>query len=102
MKAVLVFIIAMVCLPALAEEKTCALKGMDCQGCVDTVKEKVCNDSYAVCDVKIKNPAKKMGELHVSTKDPAAKIDEQAIGKIVSDITYTLEKCSAVTPKTKG
>ncbi|NJL24388.1 MAG: hypothetical protein HC902_03900 [Calothrix sp. SM1_5_4] len=66
-KVALVTLIAMVCLHAQAEEKTCTVKGMTCDGCVGIVKEKVCSGSeYSTCEVEI-------GKIHVVTKDARRK-----------------------------
>lgn len=82
---------------ASAEEKECGVKGMHCDACKDMVKDRVCNDSYEVCDVTLKG---KKGVLHLKTKDAAAKIDENALAKAMEDTTYKVEKCAA--PKSKG
>lgn len=99
MKAVLIVLISLVCLPLLAEEKTCAVKGMHCTGCVDNVKGKVCNPAMEVCDVEIKDAKAEMGQIHVKTKDAAAKVDMKAMTEQVKDAGYTLEKCTAGAPK---
>jgi len=78
---------------AHAEEKNCTVKGMHCEACVDMVKDKVCNDSYATCDVTLKKA--KVGALHIKTKDANAKIDEKAIAKAIADTDYKLDKCVA-------
>jgi copper chaperone CopZ len=98
-KAVLVVLVAMVCLPAFSEEKTCTVKGMTCANCVDTVKEKVCNPNFSVCDVTLNKKAK-MGEIHVMTKDATAKIDEKTLSDAIKDTTYSVQKCTNGAPKT--
>lgn len=79
-----------------AEEKTCTVKGMHCEDCVSSVKEKVCaGDLYAECEVKVTDKAKKVGEIHVKTKDAKAKIDEKKLAAVVSETAYSLEKCKS-------
>lgn len=80
---------------AYAEDKTCAVKGMHCADCAMTVKEKVCNDKYSTCDVKVTSAKKELGSLHIVTKDKAQKIDETAIGTLIKDVGYSLDKCVA-------
>lgn len=77
-----------------AEEKVCTVKGMHCTGCVEMVKEAVCTDQYAACDVKIKDAKKEIGEIHVKTK-AAAKVDEKAMSSLVAKTSdkYKLESC---------
>jgi hypothetical protein len=82
---------------AHAEEKNCAVKGMHCDACTEMVKDKVCNDTMAVCDVTVKDGKgkAKMGNIHIKTKEAAGKIDEKAIAKAIADTDYKLEKCTA-------
>lgn len=81
---------------AFAEDKTCAVKGMHCAGCTESVQGKVCEEGkYSTCDVKIKDMKKEMGEIHLVTKDTTAKIDEAAVGEAVKDAGYKLQKCTA-------
>lgn len=70
-----------------AEDKTCAVKGMHCEDCVSAVQNKVCNDTYSTCDVKI-------GKVHLVTKDAAAKVDEKAVSAEIKDAGYTMKKCT--------
>lgn len=75
-----------------AEEKSCTVKGMHCSACVEMVKEKVCDGKdFAVCDVTLK---KKVGTIHIKTKDADAKVDEKDIGTAIADTTYKLDKCT--------
>ena len=72
---------------AFAEDKTCKVKGMHCENCVEAVQNKVCEkDKYATCDVK-------QGEIHLVTKEDKEKIDEKTVGAAVKDAGYTLQKC---------
>jgi len=78
-----------------AEEKNCAVKGMHCADCVSSVQSKVCEgDKFATCDVTLGKGKKDPGQLHLITKDSAAKIDEKDISAKVKDAGYSLEKCS--------
>jgi cation transport ATPase len=82
-----------------ATEITCAVKGMHCSGCKEMIEGKVCDQAkYSTCDVSIVNADKKMGSIHLVTKDAKAKIDQKELGTIVSDTTYTLEKCVEKSP----
>lgn len=95
------FVIALLlALPAIgfAEEKNCTVKGMHCDACKDMVKDRVCNDTYEVCDVSLKD---KKGMIHLKTKDAAAKIDEKALAQTMADTTYKVDKCTAATGKGK-
>jgi cation transport ATPase len=81
---------------AQAEEKTCAVKGMHCEACTESVQAKVCEEGkYSQCEVKITDGKKEMGQIHMVTKDAAAKIDEKALGAQVKDAGYDLQKCKA-------
>jgi len=99
MKAVLIVFISLVCLPATAEEKTCTVKGMDCAGCADTIKEKVCNDGYTTCEVTLKDEKAKTGQIHIVTKEKTAKVDPKMLTDLIKDTTYTVETCTAGAPK---
>lgn len=84
---------------ACATETTCAVKGMHCSGCKEMIEGKVCDQAkYKTCDVSIVNADKKMGAIHLVTVDDAAKIDEKALGAIITDSGYKLEKCTAKAP----
>ena len=76
---------------AFADEKTCTVKGMHCDACTDMVKEKVCNDTYEVCDVTLKN---KVGKIHLKTKDAATKVDAKTLTTAMADTTYKVDKCT--------
>ena len=79
---------------ARAEEKTCAVKGMHCAGCVEMVEGKVCDEAkYSTCSVKIVDAKKEAGEIHLVTKDNKMKIDEKALGEVVKDSGYELKTC---------
>ncbi len=80
-----------------SEEKNCTVKGMHCDACTEMVKDKVCNDTFEVCDVTVKG---KQGMIHIKTKDAAAKIDEKAMTQAMADTTYKVGKCT--TPKGKS
>lgn len=98
MKLVLVILLAgLAPVFGFAEEKNCTVKGMHCDACTDMVKDKVCNDTYEVCDVTMKN---KVGTIHIKTKDATAKIDEKALSLAMADTTYKVGKCTA--PKGKS
>ena len=79
---------------AHAEDKTCAVSGMHCQGCQEMVEGKVCDESkYSTCTVKITDAKKQMGEIHVITKDAKAKVDEKTISAQVKDSGYEMKSC---------
>lgn len=81
---------------AFAAETTCTVKGMHCTGCKEMIEGKICDESkYSTCDVKISDAKKKIGSIHLVTKENGATIDEKAIGTIVSDAGYKVEKCTA-------
>ena len=97
MKSVLVFGLVSLSFAALAEEKTCAVKGLHCPDCVADVQKKVCEaGQYAVCDVKLTDKKQELGQIHLKTKDAKAKIDETAMGKLLADMTYEMQKCKAL------
>jgi copper chaperone CopZ len=91
---------------ARAEDKTCQVKGMHCESCMQTVTEKVCNESkYSTCKVSLIDEKKELGQVHLITKDAQAKIDEKAIGEAIKDSGYSMEKCvqgKAKAKSTKG
>lgn len=88
--------LAFVALSAQAEDKTCSVQGMHCQGCTEMVQDKVCDESkYSTCSVKILDADKQTGEIHIVTKDKAAKVDEKAIGALVKDSGYEMKGCKA-------
>ena len=78
------------------EEMNCTVKGMHCDACVTMVKEKICNDTFAVCDVTMKN---KKGLIHIKTKDVAGKINETEMSKAIADTTYSIDVCTPVKGK---
>ena len=87
---------------AFAEEKNCAVKGMHCAACTEMVQGKVCDAAkYSSCDVKIVNEKAELGQIHLVTKDKAAKIDEKAVGDAVTDAGYKLNKCNTVKASAK-
>jgi hypothetical protein len=105
--AILFSILSVLTAAAQAEEKNCTVKGMHCEACTEMVSDKVCNDSYEVCQVTMKDdvPPKgkatrekkgKVGNIHLKTKDAAVKIDEKAIAKAIADTSYKVEKCTPV------
>lgn len=82
-------------LQAFAEDKTCAVTGMHCQGCTEMVEGKVCDESkYSTCTVKITDAKKKAGEIHFVTKE-GVKVDEKAVGELVKDSGYEMKSCKA-------
>lgn len=81
---------------AVAEEKTCTVKGMHCQGCTEMVEGKVCDETkYSTCSVKITDAKKEMGEIHLVTKDTKAKVDEKTLSAVVKDSGYEMKSCKA-------
>ncbi len=79
---------------AFAEEKTCVVKGMHCQGCQEMVEGKVCDESkYSTCTVKVTDMKKQTGEIHLVTKDEKAKVDEKALSAMVKDTGYEMKSC---------
>lgn len=99
MKAVIVVLISLVCLPLLAEEKTCALNGLHCAGCLGTVKEKICNSEYSVCEVEFTNRKAGRAELHVITKLDTEKVDRESLSDALKDTTYKVSGCRSGAPK---
>ena len=43
---------------AVAEQKTCVVKGMECQNCVEMVTRGVCTDAFSKCQVRFKDKKK--------------------------------------------
>ena len=77
-----------------AEDKTCSVSGMHCQGCQEMVEGKVCDESkYSTCTVKIIDAKKEMGEIRLVTKDAKAKVDEKAVEAQVKDSGYQMKGC---------
>lgn len=101
MKALFIAAVAALSVSAFAEEKTCTVKGMHCQGCVDMVKEKVCSGDYATCDVSVADEKKKIGKITLTTKAADGKVDEAALGKAIESTGYKLEKCEGAKAKAK-
>jgi len=99
MKVILIALFVLAPLFAQAEEKECTVKGMHCDACKDMVSDRVCNDTFEVCTVTVKD---KLGKIHLKTKDTAAKIDEKAIAKNIEDTQYKLDKCTAKKAKGKS
>lgn len=88
---------------AFAEEKNCTVKGMHCNGCKEMVEGKVCDESkFSTCEIKIKDAKKEIGTVRLVTKDQSGKVDEKALGKVIEDSGYKLEKCETAAPKAKG
>lgn len=93
MKTLLLGVIAAFTMGAQAEDSTCAVKGMTCDSCAATVKEKVCaGDKWATCDVTY-DAKSKMGMIHVVTKDMAAKVDPKELTTAIADTTYKVATC---------
>lgn len=85
---------------AFAEDKTCVVKGMHCEGCTEMVQGKVCEEGkYSTCEIKITDEAKELGQIHVVTKDEKAKVDEKAIKAAVIDAGYKMQSCAATKSK---
>jgi hypothetical protein len=79
---------------AFAETKTCAVSGMHCKGCQEMVEGKVCDETkYSTCTIKIIDAKKKIGEVHLVTKDSSAKVDENALSAVIKDSGYELKEC---------
>ena len=77
-----------------AETKTCVVSGMHCKGCQETVEGKVCDETkYSTCTVRIVDAKKKVGEVHLVTKDGTSKVDEKALGAVMEDSGYKLKEC---------
>lgn len=94
LKLSLYSLLAFLAFAARAEDKTCAVKGMHCTACAEMVTGKVCDDSkYAQCEVKILNADKELGQIHLVTKTTTDKVDEKALGEVVKDAGYSLQKC---------
>lgn len=86
---------------ARAEEKTCVVDGPHCTGCTEMIEGKVCDEAkYSTCKVDIVDEDKHIGQLHLVTKDKAAKIDEKGLAKTLTDMEsdYSLKKCSSGPP----
>jgi hypothetical protein len=99
LKIISAFGFAAMALMAHADEKTCAVKGMHCEACMEMVTGKVCDQNkYSTCDVKILDEYKAIGQIHLVTKDSTAKIDETAVGAGVKDAGYELQKCKVGKP----
>lgn len=101
MSKLILFGLFTLCSFAFGEEKNCAVKGMHCEACTEMVQGKVCNDAYSSCDVKIIDAKAEMGQIHIATKDKAAKIDQKAVGAAVTDAGYKLKKCTDVKASAK-
>lgn len=102
MKTVLLVLISLVCLPVLAEEKTCTVNGMECEGCVGMVQEKLCTpeNGLTTCEVSVVDKNKKIGQLHLVTpKDSALKLEPKALSEVIKDTGYKVDKCVAGAPK---
>ena len=100
MKNIIVIASLLVSGPAFAADTTCAVKGMHCKGCTEMVEGKVCDETkYSKCEVKVTDAKKKLGTVHLVTKDAAATVDEAALSKIIADTGYTMEKCKTTEAK---
>lgn len=94
-----VLIAAMLGFMAHADEKTCTVKGMHCQGCTESVHGKLCDEAkYSKCEVNILDEKKEIGQVHMVTKDEKALVDEKAVGAILTDAGYKMEKCAKGAP----
>ena len=88
---------------AYAEDKTCLVSGMHCEGCTQMVEGKLCDESkYSTCSVKITNEKKELGEVRLVTKDQAAKVDEQGVSAIITDSGYKMMNCKATPAAAKA
>lgn len=97
---IFIFVIGMT---AHAETQVLKVDGMDCEGCVGKVTEKVClPGKYQSCDVEIiketgKDPktkkaaVKKYGQITVATKGNE-KVDVSAIREALKGLTYALKE----------
>ena len=96
MRILLVSLFLLVGASTFAEEKTCAVKGMHCQNCVDDLKAKLCEgDKFSVCEVTLKDKKQQLGQFHIKTKEKSGKVDDQAITSMLADLTYTMDKCTS-------
>lgn len=104
MRTIVLFSAVLLTSFAFAEEKTCTVKNMHCQDCADTVTNSLCKDKsiYSTCEVKIINKTKEVGQVHLITKDAAAKVDEKELGTIIDSSGYQLDKCHLGGPKKSG
>lgn len=92
MKTLVLALVAAASVSVMAEEKNCSVKGMHCQACVEMVKDRICNDTFEVCDVT-------MGKVHLKTKEGSAKIEAKEVTKAIADTTYSIDKCTPVKGK---
>ncbi len=84
-----------------AGEKTCKIKGMHCGGCVEMVKDRLCNDKFSTCEVTIQEEKKeKFGLVHLKTKKSDDVINEKELGEALADTEYSLTKCETGSKKT--
>ncbi len=82
-------------LSAKAEQATCTVKGMHCTGCKEMVEGKLCDEKkFSKCEVKIVDEKKEIGQLELTTKEANAKVDQKAVGAVIEDAGYKLEKCT--------
>lgn len=79
---------------ALGATKTCNVKGMHCSGCVDMVKERVCdNKDFAKCDVRVVNKDEEAGVVTIETKSENTKLDVAAMNKKLEGTDYKVTAC---------
>lgn len=90
-KTMILVLLGALAVSASAETKVVKLKGLHCADCVQTLKEKICNDSYAKCEVKLTNSKKELGQLTLETKGKE-KVDMVKISKIVEKEGYKVTK----------
>lgn len=94
-----VFFMTMISISSLhAEEKTCVVKGMECQNCVEMISKDVCTDAYSTCHVSLIDKKAHLGQIHVATKDPANKVDMKRIDAAVEKMNYSVASCAEGAP----
>lgn len=97
MKTLLLVVLTACAVSAQAEDSTCTVKGMTCDSCAATVKEKVCTgDKWATCDVTY-DAKTKTGMIHVVTKDMATKVDAKELSTAMAETTYKVASCKPTT-----
>ena len=79
-------LIFMPALLARADDQTCTIKGMKCEACVATIKEKLCGDRYSVCEVQV-------GRAHLVTRNRKEHIKVGDLNHLIETTSYTVENC---------
>lgn len=103
MRLLLGLVISGFAIAAHAEDKTCTVQGMHCTACKEMIEGKICDETkYSTCDVKVSDTKKKVGQIHLVTKEATGTIDEAAIGEIIKDSGYEMKKCVQSKAKASG